>query len=274
VYFTKANIGIEQDEAVKNAVQNAERALELDPDCAEAEVVLGVSHGSFFGELRVGLEHLQRARQLDPNNPDAVFWLLIWSLTLGWMDQARELAELIVPLDPLSGLSYNAKADYLMFVGDFGLAADFHKLCFDMLPDSPLFLAFYAWGLAFAGRIDELGTALEGGIPEDPSGMTRMAFLFEAAANKDQQKVLSLISTDLEHYCHRDPWWSYFLSTILANVSERDRALGWLERAVDLGFINFPFLANTDPFLANLREEPPFQAIMERVKHEWENSEV
>ena len=33
-------------------------------------------------------------------------------------------------------------------------------------------------------------------------------------------------------------------------------------------------LAEKDPFLENIRGEPRFKKLMERVKHEWENFEV
>jgi hypothetical protein len=39
-------------------------------------------------------------------------------------------------------------------------------------------------------------------------------------------------------------------------------------------FLNFPFLSKHNPLLANIRGEPRFKALMERVKREWENFEV
>jgi non-specific serine/threonine protein kinase len=51
-------------------------------------------------------------------------------------------------------------------------------------------------------------------------------------------------------------------------------ALDWLENAVHKGFINYPFISEHDPFLKNIRSEPRFKKLMERVKREWENFEV
>jgi hypothetical protein len=47
-----------------------------------------------------------------------------------------------------------------------------------------------------------------------------------------------------------------------------------LEYATSRGFINYPFLNEYDPLLENIRGEPRFKKLMERVKHEWENFEV
>jgi hypothetical protein len=60
----------------------------------------------------------------------------------------------------------------------------------------------------------------------------------------------------------------------LALIDEKGLALDWLEHSIKIGFINYPFLNEHDPFLENIRGEERFKKLMERVKHEWENFEV
>jgi hypothetical protein len=49
----------------------------------------------------------------------------------------------------------------------------------------------------------------------------------------------------------------------------------WLEHAaLNRGFINHPFLNEHDPFLDNIRGEPRFKKLIEKVKNKWENFEV
>jgi hypothetical protein len=57
----------------------------------------------------------------------------------------------------------------------------------------------------------------------------------------------------------------------LGNVEE---ALKWLERAVELGFINYPFIAHIDPFFESLRRDLRSRDLLGRIKHEWESFEV
>jgi len=60
-----------------------------------------------------------------------------------------------------------------------------------------------------------------------------------------------------------------------ALLDKKEEAIDWLEHAaLNRGFINYPLLAEKDPFLANIRSEPRFQKLMERVKKEWEEFEV
>ena len=47
-----------------------------------------------------------------------------------------------------------------------------------------------------------------------------------------------------------------------------------MERAVEFGYINYPYFAHHDPFLASVRAEPRFARLMERVKRDWEAFEA
>ena len=75
-------------------------------------------------------------------------------------------------------------------------------------------------------------------------------------------------------WARRDPTWSYRLASDFAHLDAKEEALDWLENAVNLGHINYPFFAEKDLFLTKLRGDPRFVKLMERVKREWEEFEV
>ena len=49
-----------------------------------------------------------------------------------------------------------------------------------------------------------------------------------------------------------------------------EEAVAWIRRAMSRGFINYPFLAEQEPFLACIRSEPQVQAVLTEVKQRWE----
>ena len=72
-----------------------------------------------------------------------------------------------------------------------------------------------------------------------------------------------------------DEHCSWQMADCYALLDQKVEALDWLEHAsLNRGFINYPLLAEKDPWLANLRGEERFQKLMEQVKYEWEHFEV
>jgi non-specific serine/threonine protein kinase len=103
--------------------------------------------------------------------------------------------------------------------------------------------------------------------------ITKAFLLLEYALLKEDKKASALMTPDFFKWCKRDPYYSYWATAIYALLDKRTEALDWLENAVDRGFINYPFLAEKDPFLANIRSEERFRKLMERVKFEWDHFE-
>ena len=67
---------------------------------------------------------------------------------------------------------------------------------------------------------------------------------------------------------------SFMMASGYSMIGRVEEAVDWVEQSAQRGFINYPFLSESDPFLANLRGEPQFEALMERVKDQWETFEV
>jgi hypothetical protein len=78
----------------------------------------------------------------------------------------------------------------------------------------------------------------------------------------------------LKSYAARDEVIPIFLAECYALINEKEEAITFIEHGVRWGFINYPYLNEDDILLDNVRNEPRFKKLMERVKHEWENFEV
>jgi non-specific serine/threonine protein kinase len=98
--------------------------------------------------------------------------------------------------------------------------------------------------------------------------------MLKYAILRDKDRVYQEMPLDFRKTCQRDVTFSHHLAGIFALLGDKGEALEWVENAVNRGFINYPLLSEKDLFLANIRSEPRFQRLMERVKYEWEHFEV
>jgi hypothetical protein len=64
------------------------------------------------------------------------------------------------------------------------------------------------------------------------------------------------------------------MTDCFALAGDTAAALDFLERTVQLGFVNYPFFMEYDPFIAGIRGEPRFREIMQRVRRAWESFDL
>jgi len=98
-------------------------------------------------------------------------------------------------------------------------------------------------------------------------------FIKNALEGKEAE-ALQLIIPELEASAKGVEYHSRDMAHGYAILGDKDKALDWLENAVDHGFINYPFIAEIDPFFVSLRDEDRFKKLLERIKLEWESFEV
>ncbi len=124
-------------------------------------------------------------------------------------------------------------------------------------------------------RYDEAWSILDQ-LAKDTPGYPPVELLlkFKSAIEGKKSEVLQWKSPELKIWAWRDFQYSGFVAQYYSLIDEKKEALDWLEHSIDLGMINYPFMNKHDPFLANIRGEPRFRKLMERVKYEWEHFEV
>ena len=56
-YFQFANIGLDQEENIRKSEEFVKKALEIDPDLAQAHLVYGNIFMLYYGDLRMAINH-------------------------------------------------------------------------------------------------------------------------------------------------------------------------------------------------------------------------
>jgi TolB-like protein/lipoprotein NlpI len=272
VYAQYANIGLEHEEYIEKAEEYARKALEQDPESAEAHLVLGFTNLAFRGDQRKGFYHLKQALARKPDDPHTLLWLLVGHTLVGRVDEAYPLAERLARVDPLTPMSIWGEAFLDVWGGRFDVASEEVTIWFRLEPQSPGALLNCALFLVYCSRYDEARELIRGNVQaglEDQ--FTRMTLLLEGALDGDSSRFREIVTEDFRRTARRDPQFSYFVAGIHALAGLKEEALDWLSNAVDRGFINYPFIAEHDSALESIRGEPRFRDIAARAKYEWEH---
>jgi len=90
----------------------------------------------------------------------------------------------------------------------------------------------------------------------------------------EKKRALDILTAEAKKFFWNDPESPWIGASLYALLDEKEEAFRWLEHAIERGWINYPMFAERNPFLENIRGEPRFQRLMERVKYEWEHFEV
>jgi tetratricopeptide (TPR) repeat protein len=115
------------------------------------------------------------------------------------------------------------------------------------------------------GLYDEAIAAFEKALRIDPSNVTVRQNLERARKSKGiiQEREAQIAEARKQVEARpKDPRAAHHLARVYASYDEKEQALQWLARAVELGFNDFGFL-KADPALAGLRNDPRFTQLLE-----------
>ena len=271
VYYSYANLGIKGEEYEKKAEHFANKALELEPESSEAHFVLGLINSAFLGNQQKGVYHLKKALAANPNDGDILWWLGVTYAIVGKTAAVEKIVERMSEVDPLNPQMEAAKIIQHHYGGQLDLA---FKLISKANPVDPPGLFDYAWFLVYKKRLKEAEDIIEKNIKDPQQNvMWQLYFLLKYAAKGDREKFSQLLSSEFLYTVKRDPQYSSFMADFYGLLGDKEKALDWLEHAVNRGFINYPYIKEYDPYLENIRGEDRFRKLLEKIKSEWEQFE-
>jgi len=261
--------------AVEKAYVEVEKALQLNPDLAEAhwarafllwDVAPGFRHQEAIQEDR-------RALVLDPNLGEAHHHLGIVYLHIGLLDEAVAEFRNALTLNP-----FDVNAQRRIGIAQIyrGRYADGLTLIRQAGPEANPALWSYqvAWALLYLKRDAEAAAFMEQYLrahATDPGGVVRSTRAVLRAKAGDQRGALEDVrqaeasGKGFVHFHHT----AYNIASVYAILRQPVPALQWLRRTAEEGWPCYPYFAS-DPNLANIRDDPSFVAFMRELKAQWE----
>ena len=277
-YFQYVNIGMaigKEEEFIGKAEGCADKIFALESDSPRGYLVranVQLARGDIHGCGR----SLRRVLQAFPKD---VLALQLYVHVLGWLtgksQSAAPLAERLVDVDPLNAMSRLVSAMVPLFDGRFSEALEPARRMFDLDPVTPVWRANYAMVLSYNHRLDEAEALTKDVVAQPDSDIgTWWMGLCRAAWRADRAEVLRLAAGPYQQAAAWDAEIPWALASAHAAVGAKEEALLWLDRAIDRGMINYPFLSKHDTYLGNIRSEARFVQAMDRARTEWERFEA
>jgi TolB-like protein/Tfp pilus assembly protein PilF len=239
------------------------KALELDDSLAEAHASFGLL-ANLELDLKHAVEEVQRAIELKPNYATAHHWLALGFMILGRFDPAISEAKRAIELDPLS-LIINADCGWVYFnARRYDEAEAQARRTLEM--DSHFFLAHYYLGAALqfkghvAQAVPEYQKAFD--LNKDPYSLAMLGQAYARNGQKQEaQKILARLNEEAKsHYIA-----PYAFALVQVALGDKDRAIEALERAYEQGETNYLFVIKVDPLLDDLRGQPRFEALVQKI---------
>jgi TolB-like protein len=254
------------EETLARSESSAKRALELKPDLALAWYSRGLGkykRGDMLGFVR----DLRHAVGLERNS-ETLFFLSFTLAEIGRIDEARVFADQALERDPLSWTTPFCRSAVDLFDGKFDAALIRIRSWTTGLTDATFSKWWLGQALAYAGHEDEAVAAFEQGARAGPGLFSELCEMGARSFRGERDNARAWFDSreGLRQAASSDEYYPKFLAVCFARIKEYDLTLRSLEQAIRWGFTNYRFLSEHDRFLAPLRGDPRFEALVERAR--------
>ncbi|MFC2142317.1 protein kinase [Acidobacteriota bacterium] len=274
-YFQSYNLGFKKEKStLQKGKECAEKVFSLNPDSYIGHFLRAVIHWK-TGDIQAAIREHRKTLELNPNHLDSLVHLGYFYTISGKPTAAKPWLVRLKEIAPLDWLAVWTAGEAECEVGNFGKSLEYLATSAGLDPENPFCQIAYAHGLAYLNRIEESYKILGKLGKESPdTWLGQLSSFFLYALQNKKTEAMQAVSENLIKAARGDELMPLWMAECYAMIHEKSEAVDWLEEGAKWGFINYPFLNEYDPFLENIRGEPRFKKLMERVKHEWENFEV
>jgi serine/threonine-protein kinase len=247
-----------QREVRAAAIKDAEKAVAIDPNLAEAHAALGWVR--FFTEWKFdeGLTALRRAQQLSPGNATANDLLARVIVYFGQFQEAEQLARQAVEMDPLAFQARMSLARVFFCAGKLDEADAAGRKAAELQPTGS---SSHRWQVFVAVMRGDGEVALRDAELEPNESYRRFELALAYFVRRERPKADATLAELIEK--DRDVL-AYQIAEVYACRGEIDQAFQWLQISLqnhDTGLLSLMI----DPLLRNLHSDPRYKALLANI---------
>ena len=241
----------------------ANRALELDPACAEAHAVLGCQQ-RFARNRKEAEEHYRRAIQLDPNYATAHHWYGQLLELTGRRDEGLAELQKALDLDPLSPVIHATIPEWYYYGRNYDRAILEARKVVETFPDFPPARSVLIAPMMKKGMFKEALAEIEEARklqPDQPLAMLDMKgfVLARLGQEAEARKVLA----QLEQQRAQGRPVELAMASVYAGLREYDKMIELCEQVRATEGLDDTICV--EPVMDEVRDLPQFQALLARA---------
>ena len=261
-YAYMGGVVMPSKEAVAKEKEFAQRAIQLEPQLAEAHLSLACALAGAFDWRNAQVE-FDRAIELNPNLAWA-YEIYAWFLGgLGRLDEAIAKDKKAIELDPLNSFFQAALAYFLYHARRYDDAIVQIRRTLELDPTSTL--AHHLLGCCLLWKGDTAGAIAEFQRSKIMvAGAWYQGLLGYAYAISGDRPKAEQILRELEEMAKHQYVSSTAFADIHLGLGEKEKALDWLHKSYEDQESACWYL-KVDPIYDSVRNEPRFQAILKKV---------
>jgi eukaryotic-like serine/threonine-protein kinase len=257
-------------ENVKQAIDAAQKALAINPQSVEG--LIGLSGPlAETGREQEAIRAAKQALALAPNNETAWQNYSYATYYAGLNDLSEQGYKHLSQLNPTLLQPRWMHARMLTYLGRTAEAEQETRQLVAQNPDHYKATAYLGMVLYYAGKLDEAQTYLDRGValaPKTGDDAPQMLAGFLYASRGEREKI------DPQLFKYRpqdliDGDSVYWMGGIYALLGERDKAIDFFKRTVELGDVNYPWFER-DKNYDKVRNDPEYQALLAKIKEKWQ----
>lgn len=249
-------------EPFRQAELNAQKALEIDENLAEAHYTMAATRYLYYWDLSGAEKELKRSLELNPNYAMANSLLCSLSLTRGDTKQATAYINRALELDPLSLLFNMRLSDIYYYQRDNERAIEMHQKLLSKNADASFLYNNTAIAYAQMKKFDEALTASQRAtilMGQDPNTLSTLGIIYALSGRANEARW---VAGTLEQLSKKRYVQAYSIASIYGTLGDKNQAFTWLAKAAKQRD-SYILRIKVDPVFDKIRSDPRYGKLIE-----------